>query len=158
MTPTDRFNIVLFEPEIPQNTGNVARQCAVTGARLHLIEPMGFKLDSAKLKRAGLDYWDEVCVGVYESFDALRAKYPEGRFFYATTKGGTRFDRAQYALGDFLVFGKETAGLPSALLAENAEHAVRVPMRPGLRSMNLSNTVAVVLFEALRQTGYVGLN
>ena len=154
---TDCFNIVLFEPEIPQNTGNVARQCAVTGARLHLIEPMGFKLDSAKLKRAGLDYWDEVCVGVYESFGALRAKYPEGRFFYATTKGGTRFDKAEYALGDFLVFGKETAGLPSTLLADNAEHAVRVPMRPGLRSMNLSNTVAVVLFEALRQTGYVGL-
>ncbi len=152
------FNIVLFEPEIPQNTGNVARQCAVTGARLHLIEPLGFKLDSAKLKRAGLDYWDEVCVGVYESFAALREKYPEGRFFYATTKGAKRFDKAEYALGDFLVFGKETAGLPGELLADNAEYAVRVPMRPGLRSMNLSNTVAVVLFEALRQTGYVGLN
>ncbi len=155
--PTDCFNIVLFEPEIPQNTGNVARQCAVTGARLHLIEPLGFKLDDAKLKRAGLDYWDEVCVGTYQGFDALLAEYPQARFFYATTKGGTRFDQAEYALGDFLVFGKETAGLPAELLARNAERAVRVPMRPGLRSMNLSNTVAVVLFEALRQTGYGGL-
>ncbi len=156
--PTDCFNIVLFEPEIPQNTGNVARQCAVTGARLHLIEPLGFKLDSAKLKRAGLDYWDEVCVGVYKDFGALAEMHPLSRFHFVTTKGTTRFDKAEYAIGDFLVFGKETAGLPAELLAQNESRTVRVPMRPGLRSMNLSNTVAVVLFEALRQVGYVGLS
>lgn len=151
------FNIVLFEPQIPQNTGNVARQCAVTGARLHLVGPLGFALDDAKLKRAGLDYWGEVCVGVYADINELFSKYPNARFHYASTKGGVRFDRVEYALGDFLVFGKETSGLPPSLLSQNETRALRVPMRTGLRSMNLSNTVAVVLFEALRQCGYPGL-
>lgn len=155
MTPC--FNVVLVEPEIPQNTGNVARTCAVTGAALHLVEPLGFSITDRTLKRAGLDYWGEVCVGVYKSFEELRAKNPDASCYFATTKGGAYFHEMAFKRGDFLVFGKETKGLPPELLAQNTQNCMRIPMREGMRSMNLSNSVAVVLYEALRQIGYDGL-
>lgn len=151
------FHIVLVEPEIPQNTGNIARTCAVTGAALHLVRPLGFSLDDRQLKRAGLDYWNELSVSYYDSFAEVEQAHPEARFFLLSTHATRCYSDAAYQDGDFLVFGKETAGLGPALLSRRSEDAVRIPMRPGLRSLNLSNTVALVLYEALRQTGFPGL-
>lgn len=151
------FNIVLVEPEIPPNTGNIARTCAATGAKLHLVGPLGFSIDDRDLKRAGLDYWEHLDWEYYESFDAFQTRHPNGRFFFLTTRGGRSYDSIAYQPGDFLVFGKETAGLPSRLLEANKERALRLPMKPGIRSLNLANAVAIVLYEALRQTGYQGL-
>jgi len=151
------FHIVLVEPEIPQNTGNIARTCAVTGAALHLVRPLGFSLDDRQLKRAGLDYWNELNVSYYDSFAEVEQAHPEARFFLLSTHATRCYSDAAYQDGDFLVFGKETAGLGPALLSRRSEDAVRIPMRPGLRSLNLSNTVALVLYEALRQTGFPGL-
>ncbi len=151
------FHIVLVEPEIPQNTGNIARTCAVTGARLHLVRPLGFSLDDKQLKRAGLDYWNELNVCTYDSFAEVEQTNPDARFFLLSTHATKSYADAQYRDGDFLVFGKETAGLGPALLARRSEDAVRIPMRPGLRSLNLSNSVALVLYEALRQNGFPGM-
>ncbi|MCL2671336.1 MAG: tRNA (cytidine(34)-2'-O)-methyltransferase [Clostridiales bacterium] len=151
------FHIVLVEPEIPANTGNISRTCAVTGASLHLVRPLGFSTDDAHLKRAGLDYWHALDLHYYDSFDALRAAHPDARYWYATTHAAHSYADTSFRDGDFLVFGKETAGLPKALLAENAAQCIRIPMGGGLRSLNLSNAVAVVLYEALRQGGFVGL-
>lgn len=151
------FHIVLVEPEIPQNTGNIARTCAVTGAALHLVRPLGFSLDDKSLKRAGLDYWGELNVHLYDSFAEVERAYPEARFFLFSTHASRSYADVRYRDGDFLVYGKETAGLGRALLARRAEDAVRIPMRPGLRSLNLSNSVALSLYEALRQTGFAGL-
>ena len=151
------FHIVLVEPEIPQNTGNIARTCAVTGARLHLVRPLGFSLDDRQLKRAGLDYWDELNVCYYDSFVEVEQANPDARFFLLSTHATKSYADAQYRDGDFLVFGKETAGLGPALLARRSEDAVRIPMREGLRSLNLSNSVALVLYEALRQNGFPGM-
>lgn len=148
------FNIVLVEPEIPQNTGNIARTCAATGATLHLVEPLGFTITDRSLKRAGLDYWDKLGVKFYRSLDALFAAYPEAPYIFFSTKGKKAHTDLSYPPGTFLVFGKETAGLPEALVFANMERVARIPMRDGLRSLNLSNSVAVGLYEALRQNGF----
>ncbi|NLI55142.1 MAG: tRNA (cytidine(34)-2'-O)-methyltransferase [Clostridiales bacterium] len=148
------FHIVLVEPEIPQNTGNIARTCAVTGAMLHLVRPLGFSVDDRQLKRAGLDYWGELDVVYHDSFAEVEAAYPGARFFLLSTHAKRSYAEADYRDGDFLVFGKETAGLGPELLARRGEDAVRIPMREGLRSLNLSNSVALVLYEALRQAGF----
>lgn len=153
---TGTINVVLVEPEIPQNTGNVARTCAATGARLHLVGPMGFQISDAKLKRAGLDYWHLLDITIYDSLDEFFAKNP-GPYVYFSTKAEKRYCDAFYPPGVYLVFGRETAGLPETLLAANAENCVRIPMIDPARSLNLSNCVAVGVFEALRQAGFPGL-
>ncbi len=151
------FHIVLVEPEIPQNAGNIARTCAATGAQLHMIRPLGFEVTDKYLKRAGLDYWHLVKISYYDSFDELKAKYPDGRFFYFTTKGKRRHSDVNFQDGDFLVFGKETKGLPEELLMKNEATCLRIPMYAAARSLNLGNSAAVALYEALRQTDYQGL-
>lgn len=151
------FNIVLVEPEIPQNAGNIARTCAATGTRLHMIRPLGFEVSDKYLKRAGLDYWNLVEIFYYDSFDEFMEKYPDGRFFFFTTKGRNRHSDVAFKDGDFLVFGKETKGLPEELLLQHEETCLRIPMRGEARSLNLSNSVAVALYEALRQTDFAGL-
>lgn len=148
------FNIALVEPEIPQNTGNIARTCAATGTGLHLVGPLGFSIEDRYLKRAGLDYWSEVRLNRYDGFGELRRRYPASAFFYATTKAGRSYADVAYPDGCFFVFGKETAGLPEELLEANRERCIRIPMRPSIRSLNLSNSVAIILFEALRQNGF----
>ncbi|NLH97405.1 MAG: tRNA (cytidine(34)-2'-O)-methyltransferase [Clostridiaceae bacterium] len=149
-------HIVLVEPEIPQNTGNIARTCAATGAGLHLVKPLGFSIDDRHLKRAGLDYWDKVLVSVSDSFEELRRKYPDHVFYYTSTRAPRAYTEVDYPEDCFLVFGKETAGLPESLLEANREYCIRIPMRPGIRSLNLSNSVAIVLYEVLRQHGFRG--
>ena len=151
------FNIVLVEPEIPQNAGNIARTCAATGTKLHMIRPLGFEVSDKYLKRAGLDYWHLVDISYYDSFEELKAKYPESRFFYFTTKARHRHSDVSFQDGDFLVFGKETKGLPEELLMKNEETCLRIPMFADARSLNLSNSVAIAVYEALRQTNYDGL-
>lgn len=151
------FHIVLVEPEIPQNAGNIARTCAATGTHLHMIRPLGFEVTDKYLKRAGLDYWHLVSISYYDSFDELLEKYPQSRFFYFTTKGRHRHSDVSFRDGDFLVFGKETKGLPEELLLKNEPTCLRIPMFSEARSLNLSNSVAVALYEALRQTNYEGL-
>lgn len=151
------FNIVLVEPEIPANTGNISRTCAVTGARLHLVKPLGFDISDKQLKRAGLDYWKYLDVSVYENLDDFFRQNENGRFFYSTTKGKNIYTDFEYRKGDYFIFGKETAGLPEALLAKHPESLIRIPMLPSLRSLNLSNSVAIVVYEALRQTGFEGM-
>ena len=148
------LNIVLVEPQIPQNTGNIARTCAATGARLHLVEPMGFRVDDKKLKRAGLDYWHLLDITYYEDLDDFFEKNRGGSFFYFTTKGRHVHSDMTYPDNCYLVFGREDAGLPEELLKENEKSCVRLPMRSEARSLNLSNTVAVGVFEVLRQWGY----
>ncbi len=149
----DRFNIVLIEPEIPPNTGNIARLCAATGAVLHLVGKLGFSIDDRYLKRAGLDYWDKVDLKLWGSLEQLKQHFSEGRFWYLSTKVARNcYGEGIYQTGDFLVFGKETAGLPADLLAANSESCLTIPMPGKVRSLNLSNAVAVVLYEALRQT------
>jgi len=150
-------NIVLVEPEIPQNTGNIVRTCAATGAKLHLVKPLGFSVEDRYLKRAGLDYWNEVDISYYEYFDELREKYKDNAFYYATTKGVNVYSNINYPDDAFIVFGKETKGLPEELLYKNKEYCIRIPMRDKLRSLNLANSVAVVLYEVLRQNGFAGL-
>jgi len=153
------IHIALVEPEIPQNTGNIARTCAATGAGLHLVKPLGFSIEDRYLKRAGLDYWNEVFVSCYDNFDELLKKYKCNgyTFFYASTKAGKAYTDFHYPENCFLVFGKETAGLPEKLLEANRETCIRIPMRPGIRSLNLSNSVAIILYEVLRQHGFAGL-
>lgn len=151
------MRIVLVEPEIPANTGNVVRTCAVTGTELHLIRPLGFSIDDKHLKRAGLDYWHQVKIYLHDSIDDLWEEYQGGRFFYFSTRGKRFFTDMSYRPGDFLVFGKETAGLSGQILKANEEFTLRIPMIPGCRSINLSNSVAVVVFEALRQQGFPGM-
>jgi tRNA (cytidine/uridine-2'-O-)-methyltransferase len=151
------INIVLVEPEIPQNTGNIARTCAATGCSLHLVRPLGFSVDDRHLKRAGLDYWSLVDIHYHDSFDELKNKYPDGRFFYSTTKASKRHTEAVYEDNCFIVFGKETAGLPKPLLDANPEFCIRVPMINDARSLNLANSVAIVVYEALRQIGFPGM-
>lgn len=151
------FNIVLVEPEIPQNTGNIARTCAATGSKLHIVKPMGFEIDDKKLKRAGLDYWHLLGVQYYENLDDFFEKNKGGRFFYSTTKGLNIHSDVKFKDGDYLVFGKETKGLPEELLHDNKEYCMRIPMIDEARSLNLSNSAAIVVYEALRQTGYESL-
>lgn len=151
-----KLNIVMVEPEIPQNTGNVARTCAATGARLHLVGPMGFKIDDKKLKRAGLDYWQYLDITYYESLEDFFKKN-NGSFFYFTTKGRHTHSDVSYPDNCYLLFGKETKGLPEELLIKNPERCVRIPMLGGIRSLNLSNSVAIAVYEALRQWHYPAL-
>lgn len=151
------FHIVLVEPEIPQNAGNIARTCAATGTHLHMIRPLGFEVTDKYLKRAGLDYWHLVNISYYDSFEELRAQYPNSRFFFFTTKGRHCHSDVSFQDGDFLVFGKETRGLPEELLLQNEKTCLRIPMFSEARSLNLSNSVAVALYEALRQNDYEGL-
>ncbi len=146
-----QLNLVLVEPRIPQNTGNVARTCAATGARLHLVGPMGFSLDSAKLKRAGLDYWDYLDVTCYPSLEDFLSKAPEEELFFFTTKGRQVYSKERFPDPAWLVFGREDAGLPETLLLRHPQRCLRLPMRTGLRSLNLSNTVAIAAYEVLRQ-------
>lgn len=148
------LNIVLVEPEIPQNTGNIARTCAATGCDLHLVKPLGFEISDKYLKRAGLDYWHLVHVHIYENLEELFAKYPNGRFYYFTTKARKRHSDAEYKAGDFLVFGKETKGLDEELLLSHPDECVRIPMIGEARSLNLSNAAAVAVYEALRQNDF----
>ena len=148
------LNIVLVEPQIPQNTGNIARTCAATGARLHLVEPMGFHVDDKKLKRAGLDYWHLLDITYYEDLDDFFEKNRDGSFFYFSTKARHVHSDMTYPDNSYLVFGREDAGLPEELLKNNEQSCVRLPMREEARSLNLSNTVAVGVFEVLRQWGY----
>ena len=153
------LNIVLVEPQIPQNTGNIARTCAATGARLHLVEPMGFKVDNAKLKRAGLDYWHLLDITYYENLDDFFEKNKDGSFFYFSTKATKIYSEIDYPDNCYLVFGKETAGLPEELLHANQEECVRLPMinNSAARSLNLSNSVAVGAYEVLRQWNFPDL-
>ena len=150
MSEKPTLNIVLVEPRIPQNTGNVARTCACTACRLHLVGPMGFAIDDKKLKHAGLDYWHYLDISYYESLDEFFAKN-SGPYYYFTTKAPQRYTDVHYPDGSYLVFGREDAGLPEALLAANQEHCIRMPMRDTCRSLNLSNSVAVGVYEVLRQ-------
>ncbi|CAM3683300.1 tRNA (uridine(34)/cytosine(34)/5-carboxymethylaminomethyluridine(34)-2'-O)-methyltransferase TrmL [Marinicrinis lubricantis] len=151
------FHIVLVEPEIPANTGNIARTCAATGTHLHLVRPLGFNTDDKTLKRAGLDYWHAVQVHYHDSFQEVQAAYPEARFFYATTKADKCYTDFRFQDGDFLVFGKETKGLPMELLEANTETCMRMPMTDSVRSLNLSNSAAIIVYEALRQNGFPGM-
>ena len=150
------LHIVLVEPEIPQNTGNIARTCAATGCRLHLVRPLGFEVSDKYLKRAGLDYWQFVDVCYYDGTEELFSKYPGARYWFFSTKAAKVHSAVRYEEGDFLVFGKETRGLPEDLLAAHYDSCVRLPMLGGIRSLNLSNSVAVAVYEAWRQCGYGG--
>ncbi|MFT3790598.1 MAG: tRNA (uridine(34)/cytosine(34)/5-carboxymethylaminomethyluridine(34)-2'-O)-methyltransferase TrmL [Rudaea sp.] len=151
------LHVVLYQPEIPPNTGNVIRLCANSGARLHLIRPLGFELDDARLRRAGLDYHEFAALAVHEDFDAFVANVKPARSFALSTRGRTLYTDAQFGAGDAVVFGPETRGLPQALLDSlPAERTLRLPMRPDNRSLNLSNAVAVVVYEAWRQQGFAG--
>lgn len=151
------LNIVLVEPEIPQNTGNIARTCAATGARLHLVEPMGFKVDDKKLKRAGLDYWYFLDITYYENLNDFFNKNKDGKFYYFSTKANHVYSDITYPDNAYLVFGKETKGLPEKLLYDNPETTVRIPMISDARSLNLSNSVAIGVYEVLRQWNFPAL-
>lgn len=150
------YNIVLVEPEIPQNTGNIVRTCAATGCRLHLVRPLGFEVSDKYLKRAGLDYWKDAEIFYYDTFEEVKNANPAASFYYFTTKGLKRHSDAKFEKGDFLVFGKETKGLPEELLKDNKEFCLRIPMIGETRSLNLSNSVAVAVYEALRQQDFEG--
>lgn len=152
------LNIVLVEPEIPQNAGNIARTCAVTGSRLHLVRPLGFEVTDKHLKRAGLDYWHFLEIFYYDSIEEVMDKfYDGGNFYFYSTKAKTIHSDAKYKDGDFLVFGKETKGLPESLLEKHYNESVRIPMMGETRSLNLSNSVCVAVYEALRQMNYEGM-
>lgn len=148
------LNIVLVEPEIPQNTGNIARTCAATGARLHIIKPMGFTIDDKKLKRAGLDYWYLLDLTYYENIEDFFEKNPDGNYFFFTTKAQKTHSDVTYTDKSYLIFGKETKGLPEELLLDHSDECVRIPMIDDARSLNLSNSVAIGVYEALRQLDY----
>ena len=156
-----KINIVMVEPEIPQNTGNIARTCAATGGKLHLVEPLGFDISDKYLKRAGLDYWDKLNIEKHSSLNAFLEKYKpeENNMYFVTTKGQTCYSDVEYSKLDevFLLFGKETKGLPEDLLQKYIDKTIRIPMRPTLRSLNLSNSVAIVIYEVLRQKNFEGL-
>ncbi|MCK4503955.1 MAG: tRNA (cytidine(34)-2'-O)-methyltransferase [Desulfuromonadales bacterium] len=148
------FHIVLIEPEIPPNTGNIGRLCAATGAHLHLVGKLGFSLDDKHMKRAGLDYWPEVKLHRWDSLQQLQLDFPQGRFWYTSKKATKSYTNADFNSGDFFVFGKETLGLPEDLLAAESERALLIPIfSSAVRSLNLANSAAIILFEALRQTG-----
>lgn len=148
------INIVLLEPEIPANTGNIGRTCVATGTRLHLIEPLGFSLSEKALKRAGMDYWPDLDVTTYVDYEDFLVRNPGAQIFYATTKGRHIYSDAAYPDGCYIMFGKESAGIPEEILREHPDTCVRIPMIGETRSLNLSNSVAVVLYEALRQQGF----
>lgn len=148
------MNIVLLEPEMPANTGNIGRTCVATGTKLHLIEPLGFKLTDKLIKRAGLDYWDKLDVTVYNDFQDFLDKNPGAKIYMATTKGRHVYSDVAYEPDDYLMFGKESAGIPEEILLDNQDRCVRIPMWGDIRSLNLSNSVSIMLYEALRQNGF----
>ena len=150
------MNVVLLEPEMPANTGNIGRTCVATGTKLHLIEPLGFKLNDKLIKRAGLDYWDKLDVQVYADYQDFLDRNPQaiGNLYFATTKAHKVYSNVEYEPDCYLMFGKESAGIPEEILVENEEHCIRIPMWGDIRSLNLSNSVAIVLYEALRQNGF----
>ena len=152
-----KINIVLHEPEIPQNTGNIARTCAATGASLHLIKPLGFEIDNAKLKRAGLDYWHALDIHYYDGLEDFFEKHPDADFWCFSTKAPRAYSEVAYPDECYLFFGKETKGLPEDFLLRNFDRCVRIPMRDGLRSLNLSNSAAIAVYEVLRQHNFDGL-
>ena len=151
------MNIVLYEPEIPANTGNIGRTCVVTGTRLHLIEPLGFSLAEKDLKRAGLDYWKDLDVTVYSDYQDFLNRNPGAKVYYASTKARHIYTEVAYGPDDYLMFGKESAGIPEEILVQHPNETVRIPMNPNLRSLNLSNSVAILLYEALRQQNFPGM-
>lgn len=152
------LNIVLLEPEIPANTGNIGRTCAATGTRLHLIEPLGFKLDEKSLRRAGMDYWKDLDITVYIDFQDFLNKNPGAKLYMATTKAEKVYSEVAYESDAYLMFGKESAGIPEEILVEHRENCVRIPMIGDIRSLNLGNSVAVILYEALRQNRFANMN
>ena len=149
-----KLNIVLYEPEIPANTGNIGRTCVATGTRLHLIEPLGFRLNEKSVKRAGMDYWEHLDVTRYINYEDFLAKNPGAKIYMASTKAPRCYTEVQYEPDCFIMFGKESAGIPEEILLENQETAVRIPMMSEIRSLNLGNSVAIVLYEALRQNQF----
>lgn len=156
-TNKNKLHIVLYQPEIHANTGNISRTCAVTGAELHLIHPLGFSIDDKHLRRAGLDYWDKLSIHQYENADAFFAAHPDARIYYYTTKARARHTDVSYEGEIFLMFGPESRGLPEELLLQHPEQCVRIPMLPTLRSLNLSNSVAIAVYEVLRQWNFDGM-
>ena len=149
-----KLNVVLFEPEIPQNTGNIGRTCVATGTRLHLIEPLGFRLNEKSIKRAGMDYWEHLDVTRYINFEDFLEKNPGAKIYMATTKGQHVYTEVNYEPDCYIMFGKESAGIPEEILVKNPDTCIRIPMLSEIRSLNLSNSVAVVLYEALRQNNF----
>ena len=151
------LNIVLYEPEIPANTGNIGRTCVATGTRLHLIEPLGFKLSEKHLRRAGMDYWKDLDVTTYMDYEDFLNRNPGAKVYYASTKARHIYTEVAYEPDDYLMFGKESAGIPEEILVQHPNETVRIPMNPNLRSLNLSNSVAILLYEALRQQNFPGM-
>lgn len=151
------LNIVLHEPEIPANTGNIGRTCVATGTRLHLIEPLGFSLSEKNLKRAGMDYWKDLDVRTYIDFEDFMEKNPDAKIYMATTKAPNVYSEVKYEPDCYIMFGKESAGIPEEILVKHKEDSVRIPMIGDIRSLNLSNSVAIILYEALRQNGFAGM-
>ena len=152
------LNIVLYEPEIPANTGNIGRTCVATGTRLHLIEPLGFRLNEKSLKRAGMDYWKDLDVTTYIDYQDFLEKKPVAKIYMATTKAHKVYTEVDYESDCYIMFGKESAGIPEEILVEHEEDCMRIPMNGDIRSLNLGNSVAIVLYEALRQNGFAGMN
>lgn len=153
-----KLNIVLFEPEIPANTGNIGRTCVATGSRLHLIEPLGFRLNEKAIKRAGMDYWGQLDVTTYINYEDFLEKNPNAKIYMATTKAQKTYSEVIFEEDAYIMFGKESAGIPEEILRENKERAIRIPMIGDIRSLNLGNSVAIVLYEALRQNNFEGMN
>lgn len=152
------LNIVLHEPEIPANTGNIGRTCVAAGTRLHLIEPLGFRLNEKNLKRAGMDYWKDLDVTTYINFEEFMEKNPDAKIYMATTKASKVYTEVKYEPDCFIMFGKESAGIPEEILVKHKEDSIRIPMIGDIRSLNLGNSVAIILYEALRQNGFGGMN
>ncbi|MCI8571437.1 MAG: tRNA (cytidine(34)-2'-O)-methyltransferase [Lachnospiraceae bacterium] len=148
------MHIILHQPEIPANTGNIGRTCAATGVSLHLIEPLGFRLNEKEIRRAGMDYWEHLDVTRYMNFDEFKAMHPDAKIWMATTKARQTYSEVSYGPDDFIMFGKESAGIPEELLVDYEKTCIRIPMLPQIRSLNLSNSVAIVLYEALRQQNF----
>ncbi|MBP3468459.1 MAG: tRNA (cytidine(34)-2'-O)-methyltransferase [Lachnospiraceae bacterium] len=151
------MNIILHEPEIPANTGNIGRSCVATGTKLHLIEPLGFQINEKQLRRAGLDYWEHLDYECYEDYADFLKKHPGVRIFMATTKAHKMYTEVEYGINDYIMFGKESAGIPEEFLVENEENCIRIPMLSNIRSLNLSNAVNIVLYEALRQNNFINM-
>lgn len=151
------MNIVLLEPEIPYNTGNIGRTCVTTNTSLHVIKPLGFELDEKSVKRAGLDYWDQLDIHVYENFEEFKAKNNNPKIYMGTTKAKQTYDQVSYEANAFIMFGKESAGIPEEILLDYKETSIRIPMAANTRSLNLSNAAAIVLYEALRQNEFLDL-
>lgn len=152
------MNIVLLEPEIPANTGNIGRTCVATGTKLHLIEPMGFRLNEKQIKRAGMDYWNSLNLAVYDNFEDFLEKNNNPKIYMATTKAAKSYTQIDYEPDSYIMFGKESAGIPEELLLSNKDNCIRIPMVGDVRSLNLGNSVAIVLYEALRQNNFEGMN